>query len=374
MTFAPPANRRESVMNRASSLKRALADVLLLVALTFLYSSVLAVPPVSERPAVVSTRATKAVLLAVTRAGQRLVAVGERGIVLLSDDNGASWRQSSVPVSVSLTGVRFASPQRGWAVGHSGIVLRTQDGGETWTKQLDGTSAARLTLDYFRRKSQSSEGDAEILKRQLADAERLVNDGPDKPFLDLYFSNETTGFVVGAYNLIFRTEDGGESWLPWQDHVDNPRGVHLYTIGGTGSDLYLVGEQGNIFHSADDGRTFTSVPNPYKGSYFGLLVDQTGAVLAFGLRGNAYRSVDRGASWQKVIIESAASLTGGAHLHDGRLILVNQAGQLLMSRDKGMSFQAVPGRSSAPLTAVAQAADGGLVLVGLRGATLFRGR
>ncbi len=53
-----------------------------------------------------------------TKAGNRLVAVGERGIVLLSDDAGLNWKQVDVPVSVTLTGVQFVSPMKGWAIGH----------------------------------------------------------------------------------------------------------------------------------------------------------------------------------------------------------------------------------------------------------------
>jgi photosystem II stability/assembly factor-like uncharacterized protein len=55
-------------------------------------------------------RAAASLQLSVTRAGKRLVSVGERGLVLLSDDDGRSWRQArQVPVSVALTQVRFVS-------------------------------------------------------------------------------------------------------------------------------------------------------------------------------------------------------------------------------------------------------------------------
>ncbi len=59
---------------------------------------------------------------------------GERGIVLLSDDAGVSWRQAKVPVSVSLTAVQFVDAEQGWAVGHLGVVLHTQDGGGNLAK------------------------------------------------------------------------------------------------------------------------------------------------------------------------------------------------------------------------------------------------
>src|SRR5690349_8937389 len=41
--------------------------------------------------------AAKSLLLDVARAGSRLVAVGDRGHVLLSDDEGGTWRQVIVP-------------------------------------------------------------------------------------------------------------------------------------------------------------------------------------------------------------------------------------------------------------------------------------
>lgn len=116
-------------------------------------------PDVLQRPAEISSRAPSSALLGIARAGSRLVAVGERGIVLLSDDNGASWRQSPAPVSVSLTAVQFVDARRGWAVGHCGVVLASTDGGATWSLRLDGVKAARL---------------AQQATAQSQDAERLV--------------------------------------------------------------------------------------------------------------------------------------------------------------------------------------------------------
>ncbi|VVM75351.1 hypothetical protein PS619_02020 [Pseudomonas fluorescens] len=101
---------------------------------------------VLHTPAMRAPQARQAVLLDLARAGARLVAVGERGIVLLSDDNGINWRQAQVPVSVSLTAVQFVDANTGWAVGHAGAVLVSHDGGENWELQLDGNRAAQLEL------------------------------------------------------------------------------------------------------------------------------------------------------------------------------------------------------------------------------------
>jgi len=321
---------------------------------------------VLQRPAMHSARAGNRVLLAVTRADKRLVAVGERGIVMLSDNNGNAWRQAKVPVSVSLTRVWFAGARKGWAVGHGGVVLHSADGGETWTKQLDGLQAATLVRDAIRAKVGES---GEAAHTQVAEAERLVAEGPDKPFLDVHFSDENHGLIVGAYGLAFVTEDGGKHWQPWLNRIPNPKGKHLYKIHVTGNDIYIAGEQGALFHSSDAGNIFTEVTTPYAGTYFGVLTGTKGELLVYGLRGNAYWSGDAGQNWQKVDSGGAGTLTAGMRLSDGSLLLVDEAGRLLKSSDGGRRFQRLQEGQPTLISGVAEADDGSLHLAGVRGIT-----
>jgi len=69
------------------------------------------------RPAVKSSLSSASILMDVVNTGKRLVAVGERGHILLSDDSGDSWNQVDVPTSVTLTAVSFPTPERGWVIG-----------------------------------------------------------------------------------------------------------------------------------------------------------------------------------------------------------------------------------------------------------------
>ena len=97
-------------------------------------------------PAIPTEMAHEGLLLDVVRVGTRIVAVGERGYIVYSDDEGKTWAQSTVPVSQTLTAVTFGSDTTGWAVGHEGIILRTDDGGENWALQLTGYDASRQEL------------------------------------------------------------------------------------------------------------------------------------------------------------------------------------------------------------------------------------
>jgi len=315
-------------------------------------------PAVLSQAALVTPKALGAATLAVTRAGQRLVAVGERGTVLLSDDHGASWKQAQVPVQATLTSVYFADARTGWAAGHLGVILRSDDAGATWRKQLDGIQAAALVLQ-----AAQASGDA----KAIANAQRLVEEGADKPFFDLEFIDARRGFAVGAYGLMLATVDGGANWTAV--NLPNPKSLHLYglradrTHGGT---LLMAGEQGLLLRSTDGGASFSALESPYKGSFFGLLRSGD-AWVAYGLRGTAYRSTDAGTQWEKLDTGVPMAIGAGAALPDGGFVLMDQAGDALLGRAGLAALKRVSAPEPVPASGLALAADGSLVLSSLRG-------
>lgn len=65
--------------------------------------------------------------------------VGDRGLILASEDGGKSWREVKAPTEENLTAVFFRG-ERGWAAGWSGVVLHSADGGRSWQLQKTGIS------------------------------------------------------------------------------------------------------------------------------------------------------------------------------------------------------------------------------------------
>jgi photosystem II stability/assembly factor-like uncharacterized protein len=322
---------------------------------------------VLKRPALKVKDPVRTVLIDVTHAGNRLVAVGERGVIIFSDDAGDTWQQADVPVSATLTAVDFPTPDKGWAVGHSGVVLHTSDGGKSWRLQLDGIAAARMALETARAAAARLQPEDSDAIRLVKNAELLVADGSDKPFLDLNFESEGKGVIIGAYGLIFTTTDGGQSWQCMMDRVENPMGLHLYAIRASGDNLYIAGEQGLFLVSRDMGHSYQQAQTPYSGTFFDLAVTSTGNVVIVGLRGNAYWSANPVDTFNPTEVPVPVSFTASGQLGNGVLIFANQAGMLLESRDQGRTMQVIDVQRMAPISSFIPINDGNLLTVGYGG-------
>jgi hypothetical protein len=194
-------------------------------------------------------------ILSLDRAGDRLVAAGERGLILFSDDHGRNWKQAATPTSVTLTAVRFATKLDGWAAGHMGVVLSTNDGGATWRRELDGIGAAALAPSQTKQSAAATPNDPRAVAR-VKGVEQLVRDGPDKPFLAMSADDPKHVLVVGAFGIAFAGEDA----------------------------RYLAGERG-LFLRSENGEPFTAIKVPYQRTFFGALKGPEHVLILFGLQG-----------------------------------------------------------------------------------------
>ncbi|OLY72836.1 hypothetical protein AU074_08975 [Pseudomonas sp. ATCC PTA-122608] len=287
--------------------------------------------------AIDSPKAAKSLMIDVVHAGKRLVAVGDRGHILYSDDQGATWSQAKVPTRQLLTAVFFADDKHGWAVGHDAQILATTDGGLTWTQQFQD------------------------LKREA-------------PLLDVWFKDASNGFAVGAYGALIETTDGGKTWDDVSDRLDNEDQFHLNAIAQVkDAGLFIVGEQGSMFRSHDEGQTWEKLEGPYEGSLFGVIgTAQAQTLLAYGLRGNLFRSTDFGSTWEPVELNATRGalefgLSGATLLDDGSIVVVGNGGSVVVSHDDGLTFSVFNRPDRISLSAVTAAGNGNLILAGQGG-------
>lgn len=320
-------------------------------------------------PARTSHLATHANLFGITRAGDRLVAVGQRGFILYSDDKGKNWQQANVPVSTTLLSVNFPTPESGWAVGHDGVILHSEDGGENWVKQMDGYQAIELGLSYYQQKL-TEEPDNETYALLLGEFEFAQEQGADRPFFFVWFENEMVGYAIGAYSIAFSTVDGGKNWLPIMELQANPYFHHLFDYDVTPNRRFLAGESGELWFQDEPAAPMKAVSPFYDGSLYTIThTCSSNLMLAAGLRGNAFFSSDNGETWDQLDVPTSASINGSICLEDDRLVLVTQAGEVLVSKDPDdpLTFDKVTLERPFPLSDVAEGDQGEVVVVGLGG-------
>jgi len=259
-------------------------------------------------------------MLGATRAGSRIVAVGDHGVVMLSDDQGRSHRQArGVPIDVTLTAVDFVDQREGWAVGHRGVVLHTKDGGETWAVQR-------------------------------------IDQGEDRPLFAVHFFDAKHGVAVGLWSRVMISSDGGSRW----DAValSAPEGAKkadmnlMALFADAKGRLYATGEKGLVLRSEDRGRTWAYETTGYKGSFWTGLAAPDGTLIVAGLRGSLYRSGDEGRTWSRVDTHSQSSITGLAMV-GSQIVGVGLEGLTLRSDDRGLSFAAGICPERLDLTAIA---------------------
>lgn len=273
--------------------------------------------------------AARSLLLDVAHAGNRLVAVGDHGHVLLSNDDGRTWRQVIVPTRAMLTAVAFGDTTHGWAVGHDGVILTTADAGVTWSRQDHGDDLETI-------------------------------------FLDVAAGEAGKVLAVGAYGKVRASRDGGQTWQP--DSITGDE-IHLNQLNaGVDGTFYVAAESGTLLTYSSKDPKWRKRPLPYEGSLFGVLPLGDRSVLAYGLRGHVFASSDGGDTWTERDLSVPVLIMSGVRLKSGVIVLGGAAGNFFLSKDGGRTFahwQPVDYRGGA--AALLETADGALLVAGENG-------
>lgn len=276
-------------------------------------------------------RPDKLLVNGLARQGNRLVAAGELGHILIADSPDGPWREAKVEPNRGSTFTRaaFIGDKIALAVGHDGWIVRSADGGETWKE---------VAFDQGR---------------------------PD-PLLGIAGPFEGTLFAFGAFGLFMSSTDQGQSWQPAPLTIEEADGAkpkpkaevdpnadpfanfaatadsqadrHLNAMAQLpDGSLVLVGERGTVLQSRDTGATWKPLESGYEGSFFGVLALEQ-RILAFGMRGNAFYSDDQGKTWTRAETPRRVSLFSGLVLASGDVALVGDNNTVLVSKDRGATF------------------------------------
>ncbi|MFJ4457160.1 WD40/YVTN/BNR-like repeat-containing protein [Pseudomonas sp. NPDC089392] len=269
--------------------------VCLIVGLTIVFTFL---PRPEAAPADKPLRVDRVQVNALLDLGPRVLAVGERGSILFSDDQGVSWQQAVVEPQrqVALTAVVALDAQRLLAVGHDGWILRSDDGGRLWREVRHDNKLGEPLLGVW-----------------AAGAERVL--------------------AYGSFGKFYQSIDAGATWQALTLDIDS---AHLNSMdGGADGRRMLVGEQGLVLRSHDGGVQWQTLPAFYSGSLFGIVRLSQDDWVAYGMRGHVFVSHDFGEHWRQVEVGNALPLYGHTRLPGGGLVIVGAGGSLVRLGPRG---------------------------------------
>jgi photosystem II stability/assembly factor-like uncharacterized protein len=260
-------------------------------------------------------------------------AVGDHGLLLMTEDGGNTWHATRAPTNAALLGLDMTLKSRGAAVGQEGAILYTEDNGRHWSKVETGIHARLFSVSL---------------------------------------DDSGVGLAVGEFGTLLRTDDYGQSWVAltpdWGRLLGLPDVPHLYDVLMEDRNTALVvGEFGIVMRSKDGGGTW-SLLNRGDESIFAVRKTSNGNYWCLGQSGLLLRARNAGLAWERIETGQQFGLLD-MHLDArGRGILIGMEG-IFTTADGGQTWYSNPTVNS-PLPrqfAVAAATDGAYLLAGAFG-------
>ncbi len=273
-----------------------------------------------------------------------ITAVGTDGLLLQSNDAGATWQSKTSGASDNLRRVRWNDPTLGVILGNDGVALKSTDGGASWKPMTSGTADALFDIHFFDADNWMIIGKAaRILTTTDAGATWEDEGSGTNNYNEIAFKGDL-GIIVGNKGTIRVTEDGGARWRD-RGGITN---LELTSVSiGDDSTAIAVGVNGTIIRTEDKGRhwteVYTSVPiNSFRLSGVRHLTRER--IVFCGYGGLIFYSTDTGLSWTPQESNVQMSLEGMAFIDDkvgvaagwnGTIIRTNNGGLLSVKRLAG---------------------------------------
>lgn len=165
------------------------------------------------------TVSSQPIYAAAYASGTRVVAGGDGGTTVISDDGGKNFSPVGGDLDVLGSGLRAgADAQTAFVLGHKGSLARTTDGGNAWKALAVPTSS---------------------------------------DVRDVAFATATTGYALDASGGLFKTANGGTSWQT----LDPGTTASPNAVAALGGDVVLLVGPKGVLRQAGEGR-FDPVADP----------------------------------------------------------------------------------------------------------------
>ena len=157
----------------------------------------------------------------------------------------------------------------------------------------------------------------------------------------IFFSDATTGWVVGDSGRVLFSVDGGNTWMYHDLETDKALWNIQFVTPATG---WIVGKNNTILKTENGGKVWRklSVKNNYTATFLSLsFINENSGWIADNM-GNIFRTIDSGISWIKQESDTQWAITALQFINekDGWAITTNKIA--LFTTDGGITWNQVP--------------------------------
>lgn len=278
----------------------------------------------------------RSTLLSIAFAEGHLWAVGHDSTIIHSADGGRTWglQHHEPEQEQPLFAVHFFDARRGLAVGAYGLIMSTEDGGASW--DID-TMEDRLSGEDIEWEGLEDEALDEDFDEFFDDEIDEDNDFYDAAtdfdrgcyeFLECHLNallalDDQRLLIAGESGYGFRSEDGGESWESFRFPY---RGSMFGLIQFNEQAVLSFGLRGHVQLSEDGGASWMELDSGVQSTLLGATLDAAGRPVLVG-NGAAVLRYNPASKRFRVSQDQLGSDYAAAALgSDGRLILAGAGG------------------------------------------------
>ena len=272
-------------------------------------------------------------------------------------DGGASWVTQPVPAGSDAIEIRFVDSQNGYAAGALRTLLHTTNGGQTWNLQLGGVFAEPNNrypfngLDATSASTAIAVGGGNSIYTTTNSGSQWISRGSGSGTRPFRFARTDADHLWAANNNseVLYTVNGGKKW----ERSIIQLSLSCDVCSNTGDIAFLNNSEGWavingefttsswVWHSLDGGKTWISLNVTNTGPLSGLaIVDSQTLVAVSGVADQIYRSTNGGLTWTAVPHPGGGTWFGAVRFVPGTLTgwTVGSGGKILKSTDGGASW------------------------------------
>jgi len=246
--------------------------------------------------------------------------VGHDATILATKDGGTTWEiQQFLPeLERPLFDVVFKNDKQGIAIGAYGQFYRTEDGGETWVSEFHNEFLHPEDVEYLEELKQEDE------EAYLDEITSIL------PHFNRVFRDGRTLYLVGEMGLIAKSNDFGKEWQKLDEIY---QGSFFDITRTTQGNLLIAGLRGNTFRSLKNGTPWKKSDTGTTALINSIVLADEDRIFLVGNNGTLLESNDDGVTFVQNVRTDGKAYTGGVWFKD-KLVLSSEVGIKTISVNK----------------------------------------